>query len=76
MIDILNKSFKNDKNQNFPPKKEEMKFRLKIKNKNLGKLIKEGELKRFDNFSYRTFHKTKNIMVGDLNKYLFGLKEA
>lgn len=69
--------FENDYNlEDVENKKEEMKFRLKIKNKNLGKLIKEGELKRFDNFSYRTFHKTKNIMVGDLNKYLFGLKEA
>ena len=57
-------------------KKEEIKQRMKIKNRNLGKLIKEGELKRFDNFSYRTFHKTKNIMFGDLNKYLLGLKES
>ena len=57
-------------------KKEEIKQRMKIKNRNLGKLIKEGELKRFDNFSYRTFHKTKNIMIGDLNKYLLGLKES
>ena len=57
-------------------KKKEMKERLRLKNKNLGKLIKEGGLKRFDNFNLRTFHKTKNIMIGDLNKYLLGLKES
>jgi hypothetical protein len=57
-------------------KKNEIKNRMRIKNKNLGKLIKEGALKRFDNFSLRTFHKTKNIMVGDLNKYLLGLRES
>ena len=57
-------------------KRNEIKNRMKIKNKNIGKLIKEGALKRFDNVSLRTIHKTKNIMVGDLNKYLFGLKES
>ena len=33
MIDILNKSFKNDKNQNFPPKKEKEKHKKKRKSK-------------------------------------------
>ena len=33
MIDILNKSFKNDKNQNFPPKKEKEKEKHKKKRK-------------------------------------------
>ena len=36
----------------------------------------QGALKRFDNFSLRTFHKSKRIMVGELNKYLLGLRES
>ena len=74
---ITGNTFANDyKIDDINSKKEEVKQRLRNKNKNLGKLIKEGELKRFDNFSYRTFHKSKNIMISDLNKYLLGLKES
>ena len=74
---MTGKMFEDDyKIDDLNDKKNEIKNRMKIKNKNLGKLIKEGALKRFDNFSLRTFHKTKNIMVGDLNKYLLGLRES
>jgi len=74
---MTGKMFEDDyKIEDLNDKKNEVKNRMKIKNKNLGKLIKEGALKRFDNFSLRTFHKTKNIMVGDLNKYLLGLRES
>ena len=70
---IFNEDYKIEDLDN---KKNEVKNRMKIKNKNLGKMIKEGALKRFDNFSLRTFHKNKRIMVGDLNKYLLGLRES
>ena len=74
---MTGKNFIDDyKIEDLDSKREEMKERLRYKNKNLGKLIKEGGLKRFDNFNLRTFHKTKNIMIGDLNKYLLGLKES
>ena len=74
---MTGKMFEDDyKIDDLNDKKNEIKNRMRIKNKNLGKLIKEGALKRFDNFSLRTFHKTKNIMVGDLNKYLLGLRES
>ena len=56
-------------------KKEEIKNRIKFRNKNIGKIIKEGGMKKFDNVTYKTIYKTKNIMSGDLNKYLLGLKE-
>ena len=74
---ITGNIFENDyKIDEINTKKNEIKQRIRNKNKNLGKLIKEGGLKRFDNFSYRTFYKSKNIMIGDLNKYLLGLKES
>ena len=74
---MTGKLFEDDyKIEDLDKKRREIKNMMKIKNRNLGKLIKEGGLKRFDNFSLRTFHKTKNIMIGDLNKYLLGLKES
>ena len=45
-----------------------------FKYKNVGKLIKEGALTKFDNITFKTIHKTKNFVNSDLNKYLLGLK--
>ena len=74
---ITGNIFENDyKIDDVYSKKDEVIQRIKNKNKYLEKLVKEGGLKRFDNFSYRTFYKSKIIMLSDLNKYLLGLKES
>ena len=74
---ITGNIFENDyKIDDVYSKKDEVLQRIKNKNKYLEKLVKEGGLKRFDNFSYRTFYKSKIIMLSDLNKYLLGLKES
>ena len=56
-------------------KKDIIKNTIKFKHKSLGKLIKEGALTKFDNVTYKTFHKTKNFLTKELDKYLVGLKE-
>ena len=59
---VFNDDYKNE-DINF--KKEEIKQRMKIKNRNLGKLIKEGELKRFDNLyilsKFKSFSKCLSL---------------
>ena len=56
-------------------KKEEIKMKMKFRHKSLGKLVKEGGLKKFDSVTFKTIYKAKNYLNGDLNKYLLGLKK-
>ena len=76
MIDILNKSFKNDKNQNFPPKKEKEKHKKKRKSKDYKRkstvknmetkeniLTEEKKLKR-----KKSIGKKETIHIDDVDK--------
>jgi hypothetical protein len=76
MIDILNKSFKNDKNQNFPPKKEKEKHKKKRKSKDYKRkstvknmetkeniLTEEKKLKR-----KKSIGKKETIHINDVDK--------
>ena len=54
MIDILNKSFKNDQNQNFPPKKDKEKEKHKKKRKS-------KDYKRMS--TVKNMEKNKNILT-------------
>ena len=73
---IAGKNFQNEFNiDDINHKKDEIKNNIKSKSKNIGKLIKEGALTKFDNITFKTIHKTTKFLNSDLNKYLSGLKE-
>jgi hypothetical protein len=55
-------------------KKDAIKNQMKFKYKSLGKLIKEGALKKFDNITFKTIYKTKKNANMEFYKFLHGIK--
>lgn len=73
---IAGKTFENDCFiDDINHKKDVIKSKMKFKHKSLGRLIKEGALKKFDNITFKTFYKPKKNVNIELNSFLYGLKE-